>query len=72
MKTLILKTASTNGYWWNTISIKRLEGVHDYLNSLPEIGKVLSVASGIKVAEQLNDGEPLSELDSGFSKEHAS
>jgi predicted RND superfamily exporter protein len=60
--------SSTNGYWWNTISIKRLEGVHDYLDSLPEIGKVLSVASGIKVAEQLNDGEPLSELDLALVK----
>lgn len=60
--------SSTNGYWWNTISIKRLEAVHDYLNSLPEIGKVLSVASGIKVAEELNDGEPLSELDLALVK----
>jgi len=60
--------SSINGYWWNTISIKRLEDVHDYLNSLPEIGKVLSVASGIKVAEELNDGEPLSELDLALVK----
>ena len=52
-----------NGYWWNTISISRLEEVHDYIESLPEIGKVLSVASGIKVARELNDGEELSELD---------
>ena len=59
---------SSNGYWWNTISIKRLEGVHDYLNSLPEIGKVLSVASGIKVAEELNDGKALSELDLALVK----
>ena len=27
-----------------------LEAIHDYLDSLPEIGKVLSVASGIKLA----------------------
>ena len=60
--------SSSNGYWWNTISINRLEGVHDYLNELPEIGKVLSVASGIKVAEELNDGEPLSELDLALVK----
>ena len=49
-----------NGYWWNTISISRLEEVHDYIESLPEIGKVLSVASGIKVARELNDGEEIS------------
>ena len=60
--------STSNGYWRNTISIKRLEAVHDYLNDLPEIGKVLSVASGIKVAEELNDGEPLSELDLALVK----
>jgi len=59
---------SMNGYWWNTISISRLEEVHDYIESLPEIGKVLSVASGIKVARELNDGEELSELDLALVK----
>ena len=59
---------SMNGYWWNTISISRLEEVHDYIESLPEIGKVLSVASGIKVARELNDGEDLSELDLALVK----
>jgi len=59
---------STNGYWWNIINIKRLEAVHDYMDSLPEVGKVLSVASGIKVAEELKDGEPVSELDLALIK----
>ena len=58
----------TNGYWWNIINVKRLEAVHDYLDSLPEIGKVLSVASGIKVAKELKDGEPISELDLALFK----
>jgi uncharacterized protein len=58
----------TNGYWWNTIALERLEKIHDYLDSLPEIGKVLSVASGIKVAEELNDGKDLSELDLALVK----
>ena len=59
---------SSNGYWWNIINIKRLEAVHDYVDSLPEVGKVLSVASGIKVAEELKDGEPISELDLALVK----
>ena len=59
---------SNNGYWWNTISLDQLEEIHDYLDSLPEIGKVLSVASGIKVARELKDGEPLSELDLALVK----
>ena len=57
-----------NGYWWNTISLDKLEEVHDYVESLPEIGKVLSVASGIKVARELKDGEALSELDLALVK----
>ena len=59
---------SQDGYWWNTISLQRLENIHDYIDSLPEIGKVLSVASGIKVARELKDGEPLSELDLALVK----
>ena len=59
---------TSNGYWWNIINIKRLEAVHDYMDSLPEVGKVLSVASGIKVAEELKDGEPISELDLALVK----
>ena len=31
--------------------------VHDYLNSLPEIGKVLSFGSILRVAEDLNNKE---------------
>ena len=57
-----------NGYWWNTINIKKVEAVHDYLEEQPEIGKVLSVASGIKVAEDLKEGDPLSELDLALIK----
>jgi predicted RND superfamily exporter protein len=58
----------SNGYWWNTITLNQLEEIHDYVDSLPEIGKVLSVASGIKVARNLKDGEPLSELDLALVK----
>ena len=57
-----------NGYWWNTIALDKLEEIHDYIDSLPEIGKVLSVASGIKVARELKDGEELSELDLALVK----
>ena len=59
---------TSTGYWWNTIALDQLEGIHDYIESLPEIGKVLSVASGIKVARELKDGEPLSELDLALVK----
>ncbi|NCU88972.1 MAG: transporter, partial [Proteobacteria bacterium] len=44
------ESSSASGYWWNVYSLAELEEIHDYLDSLPEIGKVLSVASGIKLA----------------------
>jgi predicted RND superfamily exporter protein len=57
------ESSSASGYWWNMYSLAELEEIHDYLDSLPEIGKVLSVASGIKLARLINDGEDLNDLE---------
>ncbi len=43
-------------YWFNGHRLTQIEAVHDYLESLPEVGKVLSLATGMKVFKQLNDG----------------
>ena len=56
-------SSSASGYWWNIYTLKQLEEIHDYLDSLPEVGKVLSVASGIKLARQINDGKDLNDLE---------
>jgi predicted RND superfamily exporter protein len=55
--------SDASGYWWNVYSLAELEEIHDYLDSLPEIGKVLSVASGIKLARLINDGKDLNDLE---------
>ena len=57
------ESSSASGYWWNVYSLAELEEIHDYLDSLPEIGKVLSVASGIKLARLINNGEELNDLE---------
>ena len=57
------ETSSGAGYWWNIYSLQKLEDIHDYLDSIPEIGKVLSVASGLKLARQINNGEDLNDLE---------
>ena len=57
------ETSSAAGYWWNIYSLKKLEDIHDYLDAIPEIGKVLSVASGVKLARQINNGEDLNDLE---------
>ncbi len=43
-------------YWFNGDMLQKVEEIHDYLEQLPEIGKVLSLATGMKVFLQLNDG----------------
>ncbi len=41
-------------YWFTRNKIDKILMVHDYLDSLPEVGKVLSFGSIIRVAEDLN------------------
>jgi len=48
---------NTKDYWFTSTKIKQIEKVHDYLENLPEIGKVLSLSSLIRVAEDLNEGK---------------
>ncbi len=50
------------GYWFNSQNLSYLEEIHDYLESRPEIGKVLSVSSAIKLAE-IAKGEKLDDLE---------
>ena len=44
-------------YWFTRDKMDKILKVHDYLDSLPEIGKVLSFGSILRVAEDLNKKE---------------
>ncbi len=44
-------------YWFTRDKMDRIIKVHDYLDSLPEIGKVISFGSILRVAEDLNNKE---------------
>ena len=48
---------NTKDYWFTSTKIKQIEKAHNYLENLPEIGKVLSLTSLIRVAEDLNEGK---------------
>ena len=50
------------GYWYNADKLSELEKIHDYLENRPEIGKVLSVSSAIKLAE-IAKGSKLDDLE---------
>ena len=52
-------------YWFTRNKIDKITQVHDYLESLDAVGKVISFASMVRVAEDLNDGKKLQGLEMG-------
>ena len=46
-------------YWLTSRKVEKIFQVHDYLEALPESGKVLSLATLFRLGEILNGGEPL-------------
>ena len=52
-------------YWFTKDKIDKINSVHNYLDSLPFVGKVLSLTSILEVAKQLNDGKTLETLEIG-------
>ena len=52
-------------YWFTRDKIDRITKVHDYLDNMESVGKVISFASIVRVAEDLNDGKKLQGLEMG-------
>jgi predicted RND superfamily exporter protein len=52
-------------YWFTKDKIDTIKNVHNYLDGLPQVGKVLSFSSIIDVATQLNNNKPLGTLELG-------
>ena len=52
-----------DSYWYNSFRLKTVAAIHEYLESLDEAGKVLSIATTVDVMKILNDDE---ELDTFF------
>ena len=52
-------------YWFTKDKIDKIIKVHNYLDSLPFVGKVLSFSSILDVATQLNDNKALETLEIG-------
>lgn len=46
-------------YWFTPYKMKKIVEIHDYLDGLPETGKVLSLGAMMKIADILNSGVPL-------------
>ena len=52
-------------YWFTKDKIDKIDKVHNYLDNLDGVGKVLSFSSILKVAEQLNNNKELGTLEMG-------
>ncbi len=46
-------------YWFTSKKMALVLKIHDYLDRLPETGKVLSLGIILRIAEKLNNGKPL-------------
>lgn len=46
-------------YWFTSEKMAQVEKIHDYLETVPELGKVMSLGTMLKVGKTLNDGDPL-------------
>ena len=53
-------------YWFTRNKIDTIIKVHDYLDNLPAVGKVISFASMVRVVEDLNEGKKLQGLEMGI------
>jgi len=47
---------TASSYWFNTYMLKQVGSIHDYLNDLPDTGKVLSLHTAISVIDALDEG----------------
>lgn len=52
--------------WYTYQKMRQLSQVHDYLDSLPESGKVLSISTTLDLLAQINGGTPLNALELAF------
>lgn len=48
---------TAESYWYNARNLRDLTEIHDYLDAQPETGKVLSMATTMRMLEILNDGQ---------------
>ncbi len=53
------KSQDNDKYWFTSDKMAKIVKIHDYLDSLPETGKVLSLGTMMKIADKLNNGKPL-------------
>lgn len=56
-------SSSEEAYWFTSDKMAEIIAMHDYLDAFPETGKVLSLATLLNIAYELNDNEPLNDVE---------
>ena len=54
---------TASSYWFNSDGLLEIAEMHEYLESLPETGKVLSLHTGMQLLEALNDDRPYGDFE---------
>ena len=58
--------SETAKYWWKKDNMDKLQKVQNEVSKIDELGKVLSIANGIELAQNLNNNQPLGDLELAF------
>lgn len=61
---------AAGGFWYNAFGLQRLRNVHNALEAEPGVGKVLSLASMMELAEQMKGGVALTNLELAVMREY--
>lgn len=53
---------TATSYWFNSFELDTVDAIHDYLDGIDEIGKVLSLSTTMEVLRQLQGGKTLDDF----------
>jgi len=51
-----------SSFWFNSYMLEEVEKVHNYLDSLPETGKVLSISTAMRMLQSLKNGNNMDDF----------
>ncbi|MES2604149.1 MAG: MMPL family transporter, partial [Pseudomonadota bacterium] len=55
----------SDSYWFTSDKMQLITDIHNYLDAMPETGKVLSLATMLNIVAELNDNKPLNSFQLG-------